>query len=216
VTFLEMQEEVFKRLRESSSSPVFWTLDDVKDSINEGYGEISDSSEWFERVKVVDLLKLRPYYDVYSYLDKCFLRIDVAFNETTSRWLTHEHHATFDARDPRWEQRVAEPDHLLFRGIRWLSYWPYKGVESGRIRQYFVSVPPTLCDDTDEPGFPEQYHYGLVEYAVYDLLAQDNEVNLALEAWQAYQGYDQGLSSWVNKRIAIPYRGGNAPSSLGS
>jgi hypothetical protein len=216
MTFGEIKAEVFKRLRESSTSPVFWTEDDVGDAINEGLGEISDSSEWYERVKVVNLLKSRPYYDVYAFLDRCFLRIDAAYNTTTSRWLTHEHHSNLDSGDNRWEMRVAEPDRLLFRGIRWLSYWPYKGTPTGTIRQYFVSIPKTLCDDADVPGFPEQFHYGLVDYAFYDLMSQDGETDQALEAWKAYQGYDQGLTAWVNKRAAIPYRGGNAPSALGS
>lgn len=216
MTRAEIKEEVFRRLRESASSPVFWTVADVVESINEGYGEISDSSEWYERVKVVDLIKDRPYYDVYSVLDPCFLRIDVGFNETTNRWLTHTYHSSFDQVDKRWEMRVAEPEHLLFRGLRWLSYWPYKGVATGTIRQYFIAVPPVLCDDADEPGFPEQFHYGLVEYALYDLFTQDHEVALALESWKAYQSYDQGLTAWVNKRVAIPDRPGNAPSSLGT
>jgi hypothetical protein len=208
MTFAEIRAEVFTRLRESSASPVYWTEEDVDESINEGYGEISDSSEWYERVKVVDILKDRPYYDVYAVLDRCFLRIDVAYDTVTSRWLTHSHVRGLDDSDRRWETRIAEPDRLIFRGIRWLSYWPYKGAATGSIRQYFVSIPPVLCEDDDTPGFPEQFHYGLVEYALYDLFTQDSEVDLTLASWEAYQGYDQGLTSWVNKRVAIPRRPG--------
>jgi hypothetical protein len=58
-----------------------------------------------------------------------------------------------------------------------------------------------MDDDTDEPELPEEYHMGIICYAVYDLLAQDAETEKALMWWAEYVQYETKLRDYVETRI---------------
>lgn len=222
MTFAELKAEVLRRLREakgtydSTAPEVFWRDTDVEVALNDAYMEISDSTEWNEQSQTVELLESRPYYDARTLLRKPFLVLGPAYNHQTSRWLIPTRPLTMDEGDLRWEQRVAEPERLLVRGLWWISYWPYKGVEGGRIKQMYKALPDPMEDDGDVPGFHRNYHYGLVEYALFDLFAQDGETDLAWASWKLYLEYEQGLWGHVQSRSSIPLRHGWADSAYGS
>ncbi len=72
------------------------------------------------------------------------------------------------------------------------------------MKQYYKALPTPLSEDDDEPGFHDAYHYGLVEYALFDLYAQDAESNLALAHWQAYLGYETQLYEFTQRRAGMP------------
>lgn len=210
MTFRQLIDETFRDLREVNSDPRYWSEEDVKTSINEGYAEISDAAEWNEKFQVVNILKDRPYYDARTVLRSSMLTLGPAFNVTTSRWLIPVVSLDLEAGDVRWEERIAEPDHFMVRGLWWFSYWPWKGLAEGKIKQYYTALPTPLDEDTDEPGFHHSLHRGLVEYALFDLFAQDGEVDLAWARWKSYLTYEAALGGMKQGRSSIPlHRGMN-------
>jgi hypothetical protein len=198
----EITAEVFRRIEEDSSSPVFWTDDDVQIAINRAYQEISDHTEWFETYRVLDLLNDRPWYDGRFVLHPNLLSIGAAYHNTTNRWMLPATERELDTFDRRWETSKEVPQRILTQGLWWFSYWPrvVADTTTGPIKQYFTRLPDPLVEDTDEPGFPDLYHYGLVDYAVSDLFAQDSEAQLAQDAWGAYLVQESGLQTWVDAR----------------
>lgn len=216
MTFSELISETFRKLREVQSDPRYWMEEDVRTAINEGYAEISDAAEWNERYQVVDILLDRPYYDARTVLRSGFLVLGPAFNITTNRWLIQASPRDLEFGDLRWEERQAEPDYFMIRGLWWFSYWPWKNLASGQVKQYYVAMPTPLEDDEDEPGFHSSVHYGLVEYALSDLFAQDGETDLAWEHWKAYLGYEAALTGVKNSRSSIPLNRGMGNSDSGS
>lgn len=206
MTFATMQTIVFRRLRESSTQPVYFTLAQIQQAINDGYAELSDATEWRERHTTIDVLNDRPYYDARANLGESFLSFGAAFNETTNRWL--EPGSVTDFADRRWETTTGSPQRLLTRGLWWLSYWPREQSDAGTIKQYWVSLPDDLTNDGDEPGFPEPYHIGCVHFAVADLQAQDGQSQQALLSWQAYLASETALRLWVDARARAPLRQG--------
>lgn len=206
MTFLEMQDEVFLRLAENSSSPTFWSRDEVKAALNDGYEEISDATEWYERNQVINLLSNRTYYDLRSVLSAdTFLTPKRCLNSQTDRWLTPTSIRDMDTQlYRRWEViTVTEPERMFQRGLWWLGVFPQKGADSGTLRFYFTAIPPPLSADGDEPGFPEEFHYGLIEYAIGDLLGQEAESGKAIGKWGEYLGFEAGLGSYVDGRISL-------------
>lgn len=198
-----------ERLEESSTSPVFWSEDDVAEALNEGYMELSDAAEWYELWRTVDLLASRPYYDLRTvFSGQDVLTPGRAFHEDTNRWLVPVSPADLDRKYRRWEQVAGVPDSILMRGLWWLGYWPITTSESGTVKQYATALPDALDEDDDEPGFEEAYQDGLIEYALSVLLPQVGEVTAALEAWQRYLGYETALSARVSGRGSVPMRHG--------
>jgi len=199
-----MKAETFRRLREVASAPVFWTEDDVETALNAGYAELSDETEWFEQYLEIDLLTNRPYYDLFTIIGDSFLAIRPGFDEQTSRWLTPSSVKGLDARDTRWERVTGEPQRVVVRGLRWLGLYPRVQTEVGTFKQYYTALPDPLVEDDDEPGFPETFHLGCVEFALTDLWAQDAETPHALEAWGRYLVLEAGLTAWVDGRASGP------------
>lgn len=199
-----MKAETFRRLRTASSAPVFWTEADVGEALNEGYAELSDATEWFEQYFEIDLLNNRPYYDLRTVLGASFLAVKPAWDEQTSRWLLPTGVKQADAHDRRWERVTGEPQRIFMRGLWWLGLYPRIQADVGLIKQYYTALPTPLDDDDDEPGFPEDFHDGCIEFALTDLWAQDAEAVRALASWTDYRATEAALRLWVQERAAGP------------
>lgn len=210
MTRASLRERTFRRLQESATSPVFWTVADVDAALDAAYVEISDETAWCERSFTVDLLKDRPAYDLRTLTPDDVLTVGPAFNYQTNRWLTPVRPMDLDIHDRRWEQVLGEPSAVIARGLWWVTYYPRSGSDGGTIEQYVSVRPEPMTADTDEPGFPEAFHLGLVEHAVSDLFGQDHESALAVAAWQAYEAYEAGLSAFIQGRSRVPLRHGHA------
>ena len=174
-------------------------------ALNEGYMEMSDATEWYEVWRTVDLCHTRPYYDVRTvFNDVEVLTPTRAFNEQTNRWLTPDTPVGLDRGFRRWEQSYGQPERITIRGLFWFGYWPILAAETGTVKQFATALPESMEEDDDEPGFPEVYQHGLVEYALSTLLPQVGEVTRALEAWGRYLGYETGLQGYVDGRGSAP------------
>ena len=203
MTFAELKAEVSRRLAEVSGR-VFWTDDEIAAAVNAGFMELSDSSEWNEAYLDIDLLNDRPWYDLRFLIGESFLSLKPAFDRQTNRWLLHSAVRQLDAHDRRWERVTGEPQRILLRGLWWLGLFPRIQSEVGSLKVYHTALPAPLVDDEDEPGFPETFHYAIVDFALTDLWAQDAEAAYALTAWKAYLDGEAGLIAWVENRAADP------------
>lgn len=211
MTKAELRTDLYRRLEESSSSPVFFSEDDLDEALDEAYMEISDETEWREVYRTVDLLHTRPYYDLRTVFPEYeVLTPGKAFHEDTNRWLIPSSARDLDAGYRRWEQVNAQPERVVVRGLWWLLYWPITQAESGTVKQYATVLPDAL-DDDDEPGFEAVFHPALVEYALARLLPQLGEVTKALDAWAQYLAYEAGLTAFVQGRGLVPMEQGFGP-----
>lgn len=211
MTFAEMQAEVSRRLAEVQAN-VFWTDEDIADAVQLGYDELSDAAEWFETYVDILLLENRPYYDLRRVIGEDFLALRPAFDRQTNRWITPSSVRDMDRRDRRWERVTGEPQRAFLYGLWWMGLFPRIQAEVGTIKQHYVALPPPLVDDTDEPGFPEAFHIGCVQFALTDLWAQDAETTKALAAWAEYLATEQELVAWVTGRNSGPLmRGFDSP-----
>lgn len=203
MTLAQMRAMVRQRLNQTSAVPA--DDDTIDAALNNGYAEISDASEWHETWEAVDILNRRPYYDARTVLSETMLSVGPAFNLTTNRWLAPSDVTDLDRRDRRWEWVTAATGAPILNFTRspwFFAYWPRANGDgsSGKIKQYFTSLPEPLTEDSDVPGFSSPFHEGLVEYAIYELWAQQGETKIALDAWARYLGYETGLIQDVQQR----------------
>jgi hypothetical protein len=216
MTKAQIMAEVARRLDEASpSAATFWSTDDLNAAIDLGYEELSDETEWNEQWLDVDLLNDRPYYDLVTIIGASFLSLRPAFDRQTNRWLIPSTVRQLDAHDRRWERVTGEPQRLFLRGLRWLGLYPRIQSDVGQIKLFHTALPTPLADD-DEPGFPDTFHYGLVEFALTELWAQDGEAALALHAWDAYLAIEAGVTAWLEGRAAGPMERGFSDAAAGA
>lgn len=207
MTLASLRTDTERRLRETSTSLVPFDATAIDAALNRGYMEISDATNWHEDQLYIDLLAYRPYYDARAIVGDTFLSLGMSFNVQTNRWLTPIHVSDLDRRDLYWEIVTANsgaPWGAMLRGLWWIAYWPRSAAGTGTIKQYVVTLPEPMVRDTDEPGFPSAYQYGLVEYAVYDLWSQIGETVASMQAWGNYLKYEGDLTLWVQGRAQTP------------
>lgn len=207
MTKADLRQHVQRQLREpraGQTSGVYFSDADIDQAINDGYMELSDASEWYEEYLEFDLLANRPYYDLFRLIGTFFLSIRPAFDEQVNRWLRPSNVRQLDGNDRRWERVIARPQHQFLRGLRWLGLYPRTNADGTTVKQYYTRLPIPLCEDTDEPGFPEAFHIGCVDFALTDLYAEDGETVLALAAWADYLERESALIKWVDSREDRP------------
>ena len=198
-----MQTEAFTRLEENSSSPRFWALADIKAALNEGLEEMSDSSEWYERNYAIPHVAAQVYTDLKASLGSDqILTPKHAFNNQTNRWIEFKDVRDLDNERLEWETVTGEEEKCILRGLWWLGTFPHPAASSGSLTLYFTALPPTMVSDSDTPGFPDEYHYGIVEYALGDLFSQERDYVKSLSHFKAFLPYDAGLKHYVESRIA--------------
>lgn len=217
-TFLELQTDVFRRLEESSSSPQFWNLSDVKGAINAGYEEISETTEWYETSQNVTMgvaggANILPasgagavYYDLNALLSRPPLRVTYVWNPNTSQWLIPTTTLELDRDNRLWELALGEPQRFMMRGLWWLTTYPRRA--TGVVKVYSTSVPPLLSADGDVPGFDAEYHSALADWAVYDLKCLEGEDQVAQSFLNDYFVKEEQLRRYVQERATQDHLGG--------
>lgn len=202
MTFGQMQTEVRNRLNESSTA--FFSDADIEDALNDGLAELSDATEWNEREATISVKHGHTYYNLRRLLSDGFLSLRHCWNVTTQKWLTPTEPRELDYHTHRtWEQSSAEPERYFIRGIWNLGFWLKPPQDKRAVRVYFTALPDAMSASGDTPGFPQEFHYGIVEYALSDLLAQQRETKKALGHWQAYTAYETRLRRYADQRQSI-------------
>lgn len=204
MTLGEMKSDVRRRLNESGT--VFFSDDDIAESLQEGLDEIADICEYYEREMTLSLLRGRTYYDLTSLTPETFLSPRRGWNTTTQRWVrATDYREQDDQTYSQWESVSGQPEAYLMRGNWWLGVWPRNSSDVGGLRFYHTAIPESLADD-DEPAFPREFHPAAAEFALFDLLGQQRETEKALLLWTSFLSYCTRLKQHVDKRQQIAER----------
>lgn len=198
-----MQTEVARRIEESTGSPAFWSVADIKAAINRGYRETADVAEWNETSASLSITANTTYYDLSSLINTRLLTVKRIYNDQTSQWLVPRDVKDFDQAFQQWENATGEPTQFLIRGLWWLRFDRYKSTTSGTFTTYYTEIPADLSADGDTPGFPQEFHFALVEFAVADLLFQDAETKKGMQFWARYKVLEDGLKRYANQRTLL-------------
>jgi hypothetical protein len=79
-TFKNIQDDVYVQLKESSSDPNFWSVQEVKDAINDAYYILADDALCFRLVRIIQIISgIRIYKLPFNYIMGSLNRVE--FNE---------------------------------------------------------------------------------------------------------------------------------------
>ena len=195
-----MQTEVSRRIDDAGNR--YFSAPDVKLAINEGYEEMSDASEWYELNAPIALVQDNQYYNLQLQFpsDKVPLSVTSVWNVQTSKWLDPTSPMELDATTFRWGNTSGEPEAFFVRGLWVLGVYPKCAQNSGTLTVYYTAVPDPMVDDADLPGFDQEFHFGLIEYALYDLYSQEEETKQALLHYKQYLEHEKALRDSVKRR----------------
>jgi hypothetical protein len=203
MTFIEIITEVKSRLNNLIGSSITFDDTDIKASINNGYDELADVTEFNELNKVIttsgDL-----YDDLYdpAIIGPGFLTLRHVFNSLNNLWLEPWDYRKLDQSFSRWETLFSLSWKFILRGLSYFSGYP-RQVAGSQYTVYYTAMPTALVNNTDVPAFPVEFHLGLVNYATFELLAQKQEVTKAMSQWATYLEYQDRLMKYVRGRQGL-------------
>lgn len=201
MTYTELQAEVRARLNESTAT--FWANTDIQNAINEGYLCLSEASEWKETSTALSVSANTVYLNTESDIAAGFLSPRQCRNSTTRKWLMPASITYLDTQvNSRWEALTGQQDYFFMRGLLKFGLAPKSGA-SNTLTLYHSVMPAVLSSGSDTPGFPQEFHYGIVEYALYDCLVQEGEISKALLHWAQYEKQEKDLTAYVNGRLSL-------------
>lgn len=185
MTFAELIAETFRRIGESQTTPVYWSLADVKDALNEGYLDFCEQTRCYEREAEVECVSRVSLMDLRTAFPYPVLGIRRLYGRDFNAPLVPTTVKALDDRDNRWEMARGVVRRYFVRGLYWLGLYP---VPDGRqkFRVSITSLPDRMVEDADEPQIPIQCHEALIHYAVYDLKIQEDEMAEAMRSWEDY------------------------------
>lgn len=198
--FLELQDEVLRRLEEVTGSPIVFTETELREAINEGYEDISERTEWNETNQTLSIST--QYTDLRASLTLEWLSITKAYNSGIARWLRWTSWRNLDQWDFRWSTVTGTPDKMFLRGVTQLGLYPTP-TSATSIKIFHTALPARMVADTDVPGFPREFHPAIVQYALYDLFSQDGETTHALLHWIQYLKIEREFNIWVQDRLHL-------------
>lgn len=202
--FTALKAEVTRRLDESSSSPAYYTQAQIGESLNKGLREIGDATEFYETSDTIALTASTYAYELtdsqWSF-SPTILSVRACQNNQTNRWMRPVTVKEMDRQFLKWETQVGEPDQYMIRGLWWLEFDLAVSSTAGTVTVYYTALPADLSAGADTPGFPQEYHLALVDFALYDCLCQEGENIKALYYYRRYKEREEGLKKYVQQRL---------------
>jgi len=195
------------RTRFEASSTTRWSDADVNSAINDGLGELSEATRYFERWVSFPLKEKRTYYDLRGLTPEGVLSVTAVWHEPGIRWLTPI--TLGDIGYEEWEETRGNPNSWFVRGLWWLGVWPSPSSDVDEfIRVYYTGVAPALAEDGEEPAqLPDEFVPALEEYALYELHGRERETDKALYWWGKYKERERALEQHIAHRVTTARTG---------
>lgn len=185
MTFAELIADTFRRIGESSTDQVYWSEDDVKTSLNEGYLDFCEQTRCYTREAEITAVDHLGLLDLRTALPYPFLGFRRIFGRTINRPLESTTVKARDDAEPRWQMWTSTTTRWFVSGLYWLGLYPIPD-SAESYRMAWTSLPDKLVNDLDEPELPPQFHEALIHYALYDLKIQEDEMKHAMSSWEDY------------------------------
>ena len=184
-----------------------WSDADIDAAINDGLGELSEATRYYESWVSIKLKASRTYYDLRGLTPETAMSVTAVWHEPGVRWLSPM--ALQDITYEEWEETSGNPTGWFVRGLWWLGVWPHPSSDVDEfLRVYYSAVAPKLVDDGDEPRqLPDEFAPALEEYAVYELQQREGETDKALYWWGKYKEREKALEQHMAHRVTTARTG---------
>jgi len=207
LTLSEIRSRV--RTRYEASSSTRWSSADIDDAINDGLGELSDATGYYEQWVSIPLKENRTYYDLRGWLRPEHLSITGVWHQANNRWLEPMSHRDLDQERKQWELTAGGPTLWFTRGLWWLGLFPHPSEDVDQtVRVYYTAAAQRLTDDSHEPKqLPDEFIPALEEYALYELTQREGETEKALYWYGKYKAREADLAKHMAHRISTARTG---------
>lgn len=156
---------------------IFYTADDLNDSIQDGYAEVTAFTGCIFKATSISLTGSLTYYD-FGALIPDYLGVTAIFNPTTKRWLSPTNLRLLENIRDDWELAVGNPFLFWPINFRFVAIYPKLLTTSGTLYVFYRATADTLVG-TSVPQIPEEHQSIIEDYVKCDLQEQAEEFTKA-------------------------------------
>jgi len=195
-----IRQNVLEHLREDPSNPVRWSVGEVNRYIDDGYQEVVERTGAVVDTTVLTAAGNNPYVTLPENTLYPIALKDV----TTDMPIDPVHWKVIDNEDSQWVGRVTptRPDLFAPWGLFEIILFPAYANES-TVSLIHAIDPGPLASDSAEPDIPTQFHYSLVEYAIWRCMIKDADQERLQRAQMHFQHFEEkmgGVTRWTKDR----------------
>jgi hypothetical protein len=201
MNFLALQTRVIERIDEDASTPVHWTLAEIKLALNKAQRLWSFITLCIERTKTFELTANQTFYTISS--DSDFTDYLLPLRVTCSGLRVQSARIDeLDALNTNWRTESGTPTRYAQLGFDLLAVNPRPGSSGTSLSITCACEPTTLSGDSDTPEIAEEDQIALPDYAQFYLAIKDGGLELknALEYLDRFLTAAQARSEFVRAR----------------
>jgi hypothetical protein len=187
------------RVNLNDAGVTFYSANDLNDSIQDGYDEVSAIARQIEKSTTVALVSELTYYNLRNSISDLIYPFAI-FNQNTNLWLEHVPLRLLQALRVDWECSNGEPIYYTVMDFKYTAIFPKQTTGSGNLEVFYKAQANTLFAATT-PILPAQHEVVLEQYVTMDLLEQQEEIEKAQIWMQEYEQELLKVEDYVNRRI---------------
>jgi len=177
---------------------VFYTDEDVFDSLQDGYEEISLRTECIEKVVSVQF-PTTPYLDAVSSIPDYFRPFGI-YDRNRKLFLTPTTFKILEGMDEKWEVTNGTPEWFVPIDFKYIAFYPhYSVVPTYNMYMFYTAVAPDFTS-SNSLSIPANHENVIVNYVVNDLLDQALEFKKSAAIYGEYTKDFNRLKASLGKR----------------
>lgn len=181
MTRQEIRDRILVTLNDSTTAPVFWSLQEVNDLITEAQEVLAEEARALRRTAYIPRTPHGQFYTIHGIADDVMVpfRLWLPDKEHRLRPLTM---GRIDKQRQRWLDVTGNQAEYWFP-VSWDAFgiYPPPTTGGGYLQVDYLAWPPAMLDDDEEPQSPEPDHDMLVLYGVYMGLIRQWDIVRATE-----------------------------------
>jgi hypothetical protein len=179
------RDQITNRVQKNlNDEGVFYSSDDLNDSIQDGYAEVAAVTGCIFKGTTVNLTANLSYYDFGSLIPD-YLGVTAIFNPTTKRWLSPTNLRLLEDLRDDWELATGNPFLFWPVNFRFVAIYPRVTISSGTLYVFYRATADVLAGITI-PQIPEEHQSILENYVTCDLQEQAEEFSKASLEFNSY------------------------------
>ncbi len=177
--------ELKQALQLHFNNTVYYTDQDMNDSIQDGIDEVAAFSGCIWASAALPFVANTTYYDFLTLLPN-YIGIISIFNDVTHRWMSPTSLRKLNEQRVDWDTIGGTPEFFTPINHRYVAiYRKPLGENYGRMLVFYRAAAPTLVDQTQIP-IPEEHITSLESYNITDLWEQAQEWGKSADSFQEY------------------------------
>ena len=175
---------IAKIKKELDDQGIFYTDEDIFDSLQDGYDELALTTECIEKVVSV-AFPLTAYVDMVSIIPDYF-KVFAIYNPNRKEFLTPVGFKHLESISDKWETESGTPQWFVPIDFKYIALYPYYTVAPTQNMYVFYSAQAPDFTSSSTLELPSNHQSCLEDYVVGDLLEQGLEFKKSLRIYQDY------------------------------